>query len=670
MQTHSQFHKSKQSGLAVLFALATSFSGYAQRQSLEPTATSHNSATTWQVLGPYSIQSPGSLSAAGKLQALVVDNKNPSIMYAAGGIGPGNSGPATEAGIYKTTNGGISWTQSNIGLTDHVVDSLWLQQSIPSTILAGTNTSGIFRSTDSGAHWSLEGQFGATTAFLKAEKTIYAATAQGVAGSTNSGKNWSILQATTVPARALAAVGAQIYAGLDNGQVLVYSSGKWTTTTPTTTGTVWSIAINPTNAQNAFVVEWNNYQNPDVYVTSNGGSSWTVLNSTPCPVQFVAFNSSSTLHAGCDGQLWQSTNLGASWTQISGAAWDVRLIIPDFAGISGNIAVGSDQGVYLSTNSGTTWTSLNGKITSSILFGLAVQGSTILTAVQDFSPISSFNGGKAWSDLEVGAAVGEAGTVLINPGNTQYGYFFTTSGFYYSTNGGQTFTFDSALPSSQFPTSAGNGDLIAVDTKNPSTVYVAALAGVYKSTDWGITWTLQSGWPTQPVMVGVDPTNSDNLFVGQQTGSLMVSSDGGATWTTSSLACTSCGSPVSIAVDPGNSQNILIGMSVPSPSGGILVSVNGGTSFAQANSGISTSSVSTLQCQSGAVPHLRFDPSGSGLVAAATNSGAYTSSNLGSSWSNITGNAVPYAFTDLVWSGGYLYASTCGEGVLQTPFSQ
>jgi hypothetical protein len=53
-------------------------------------------------------------------------------MYAAGGVGPGNSGPYTETGIYKITNGGSSWTQGNAGLTDPVVDALWISQASPS----------------------------------------------------------------------------------------------------------------------------------------------------------------------------------------------------------------------------------------------------------------------------------------------------------------------------------------------------------------------------------------------------------------------------------------------------------------------------------------------------------------------------------------------------------
>jgi uncharacterized repeat protein (TIGR03803 family) len=633
-------------------------------------------APSWQPIGPQAIKMPNGPPAAGKLQALAVENQNPKLMYAAGGFGSGNSGPYTEAGIFKTVNGGITWTRVNVGLTDHVVDSLWLSQANPNILLAGTETKGIFRSTDGGAHWALSGAFGSTSAFVEVGNTLYAATAQGVASSTDGGATWSIVKSTSAPVRALATGGGLIYAGLENGQVLVYVSGTWTTTTPAN-NTVWSIAINPANAQNAYVVEWLGYQNPDLYVTQNAGGSWTPISNTAgCPAgplggqqaQVVAYDSKGNLFAGCDFSMAESRDNGKTWNPVTGANWDVRLILTDFGAASGRVAIGSDQGIYLSKNRGSTWRGMNGNLKSSILFGLGVQGSTLLTTAQDFSPISSFDAGKTWSNLQNGAAVGESGTVVFNPGNSQYAYIFTTSGFFYSIDGGKTFTSDPQLPYTEFPQSAGNGDLIALDFLNPSTVYVAGVDGVFKSTDWGVSWTLQSSWTiSKPVMVAVDPTNSNHIFVGEQGGPLMMSVDGGSTFNPSDLHCTNCGAPVSLAVDPANSQDIVIGMSLPPPNGGVLVSTDGGANLYPANQGIVQL---TTTCQAAAIPHVRFDPSGSGLVAAATNSGPYVSSSLGGNWSSIRGNIVPNAVTDLVWSGGYLYASTCGEGVLRMLFSQ
>jgi hypothetical protein len=67
-----------------------------------------------------------------------------------------------------------------------------------------------------------------------------------------------------------------------------------------------------------------------------------------------------------------------------------------------------------------------------------------------------------------------------------------------------------------FTAASGNGDLIAIDPADPSTLYVAALNGVSKSTGWGVSWALQH-WPVpQPVMVAVDPSNSQTIFSGRR----------------------------------------------------------------------------------------------------------------------------------------------------------
>lgn len=183
-------------GTGVLAGPATASIGKGRVGSASGTSVS------WQRVGPRDIGGlthGASGGGAGKLQAFAVDQAKPAVMYAAGGVGPGNAGPGSEAGIYKTTDGGTAWAPADSSLTDPAVDTLWLDQKTPSVLLAGTWDAGIFRSTTSGKSWSLVASLGAVTSFVQSGSDLYAATSSGVARSTNTGQTWTVIK--TTPAR-------------------------------------------------------------------------------------------------------------------------------------------------------------------------------------------------------------------------------------------------------------------------------------------------------------------------------------------------------------------------------------------------------------------------------------------------------------------------------------
>ncbi len=615
----------------------------------------------WQAIGPTAIPQSSGPTGAGKLQAFAVDLANPQVMYAGGGTGPGSSGPSGQAGIFKTIDGGNTWTNINTGLTDPMVDVLWLDQANPSIVLAGTWFGGIFRSTDAGVHWVLQTNLGSTTAFLQVGQPLYAATASGVAESTDAGATWSVVEPTSVPVRALATSGSALYAGLDDGEVLSQSS-SWQTVLSDSGHTVWSLAVDPTSTQTVYAVEWDNYE-PDLFVTTNSGGTWSALlppgyNNA---VQVVAVNASGAVFAGFDyigDSLYVSTNKGATWAGVPDGPWDVRFLLL-WPGQLGKIVLGSDQGLYMTTDEGGAWSGLNGHITSSLLTGLAVNGSTIFSAVQDYSPIYSYDAGATWQLLSGSAPpVGEDGIVRINPSNSNYVYAYTDVGFQYSMNGGLSFDSASAI---QF-TFAGAHNLIAVDPANPSTVYVVANNGIFKSTDWGVSRASLPWSFTSSSLIVVNPKDSQTIFVGTQGAGLSVTHNGGTTWTPCNLGG-AAGYPYALDIDPSNTNVVYVGMtSTPNGGGGVLLSTNGGSNFASDNTGLN----STQASFSGSyVLALGFNAaSTNGMAALATANGIYLSATPGATWTDISGNAIPKLFTDLAWVGNDLYAATYGEGVI------
>ena len=74
--------------------------------------------------------------------ALAVDPVNSAIVF----VGTG-------AGVFRSADGGASWTSASAGLTSLTVSSLAID-SVTGAIYAGTNGGGVFKSTNSGQLWT------------------------------------------------------------------------------------------------------------------------------------------------------------------------------------------------------------------------------------------------------------------------------------------------------------------------------------------------------------------------------------------------------------------------------------------------------------------------------------------------------------------------------------
>ena len=640
-------------------------------------------STVWEAIGPKAISgwfgSPG-LGAAGELEAFAINQSNLLEMYA----GAGSVGVLSEGGVYKTVDGGKTWTQSNSGLSDTAIDVLWLDQTNPSIVLAGTfYTGGIFRSTDGGAHWTatqtcaaITSPPGLVTAFVQADGILYAAADIGVVRSSDAGITWcNETQPSRTAVSALTSSGSVLYAGRVDGTILVrmVTGGSWTTTypiTPSHNSRVYSLSAHPTDPQTCYAVVFDyGTGTSNTFVTRDAGQTWrTIGGLVGGSLRSVAVSPANpmVIYGANDGNLYRSADGGNTWLRLPNAGdWDVRLIVPDAAGIVGTLVIGSDQGLYISSDNGVSWRSLNGNITSSIIFTVAVQDQRIVTTTQDFSGLVSLDGGQSWKNQGSSAEEGQA---LFNG---SYAYLYTQDGFQYSIDGGKTFNVPASIPYNKFPGGASN--LIAVDARTPATIYVVGSDGFYKSTDQGKTFTVQT-WqlPQKPTLIEVDPNDSRTIFAGVRDSQnhclLYYSHDGGANWTQSNLGTPGTW-PCAIAVDPLNSSNVFFGMTLPL-SAGVSLSTDGGRTFDPANRGIDANGgrEGSFIARPNVILSLNFDPSFPGIVAATSITGVYLSSDLGTHWISIRANALPRRFDCVTWSGGYLYAATDGEGVLRMPF--
>ena len=164
----------------------------------------------WSEIGPTQGASFG-WGGAGKLQSFIRHPQQPNTMWIAGGYGAGFE-VGTQAGIFKSTNGGATWVRADGGLTDTTVDALWISAD-GSVLLAATWFTGIFRSLDGGTTWSKVVDTSATCLVTAADGSVYACGVEGVYHSHDGGASWTLDFATSRAVDAVNVSGQRVFAG-------------------------------------------------------------------------------------------------------------------------------------------------------------------------------------------------------------------------------------------------------------------------------------------------------------------------------------------------------------------------------------------------------------------------------------------------------------------------
>ncbi|MEI6205239.1 MAG: FG-GAP-like repeat-containing protein [Desulfuromonadales bacterium] len=191
-----------------------------------------HAATTWQSIGPF----------GGTVYTIAIDRSNPQTLYA------GTWG----GGVFKSTNGGSSWSAINSGLTKSTINALAIDPSTPQTVYAGTWGGGVFKSTNGGSSWSAvnSGLTNSNVSSLALDpstpQTVYAGTSGGgVFKSTNGGSSWSAVNSglTNSYVRSLAidpSTPQTVYAGTNGASVFktIDTSAPTITSSATATFTV------------------------------------------------------------------------------------------------------------------------------------------------------------------------------------------------------------------------------------------------------------------------------------------------------------------------------------------------------------------------------------------------------------------------------------------------
>jgi len=445
---------------------------------------------------------------------IAIDPRNPNVVYASS-MGHVFK-PNPERGIFKTTDGGKTWTKilfvdDNTGGVQIVMDpsnpntlyaAMWQAQRVPWKLTSGGPGSGLYKSTDAGAHWTnlsknsgfptgLLGKIGVSVA-ASDPRIVYAiaqANDGGVFRSNDGGSTWTHV----------------------NNEMKLRQRAFYYT----------AIFVDPTNPNVAYAP-----QVDGVFKTTDGGKTWkTVTEPGDHHIVWINPHNPKILLVGNDGGAMVTTDGGATWStqnnQPTGQFYHVSL---DEAFPFNVYGAQQDEGAYegpSATDSG-------------------------------YVPFGGWHA----------VALGESTFIAPEPGDTNVTY---GSGYYSSmvrldrSNGEE----ENVSPWPQYMAGASAGETkyrfgwthpILFSQADPNELLVASQS-VFSSTDHGKTWKIispdltrndkstegpsggpitfdQTGAETFPdiASLAVSPQSKDVIWAGSADGLVHVTTDHGVHW--------------------------------------------------------------------------------------------------------------------------------------------
>jgi photosystem II stability/assembly factor-like uncharacterized protein len=246
--------------------------------------------------------------------SIVVDPSNPNIVYAATRNWNNPFYSPWQGILYKSTNGGASWSPSLINAggakEQDWVYSIAIDPHTPSTVYAAAHETGVYRSTNSGASWqSIDtGMNDLTGRSIVIDKTtqnpitLYMGMwhETGVYKSTNGGNSWFTASAGMASPK------------------------------------IYSITIDPIDSKTLYASTINN----GIYKSTNSGNSWSLTGFKGMFFYTLSVDprNNNTLLAGAkDDGLYKSEDRGVTWRKIQWSFVDTSVVadlqnLPDILG--------------------------------------------------------------------------------------------------------------------------------------------------------------------------------------------------------------------------------------------------------------------------------------------------------------------------------------------------
>ncbi len=305
--------------------------------------------------------------------AIAPHPRNPDIIYI-----------ATNESLYKTRDGGSTWTKKTTDLSSFRVLTLGVDPHSPSNVLAGTMGDAVYKSPDGGQSWTphnggLKEHVSVVNQFVfhpSTPDTIYVATTVGAFRTKDGGRFWE-----------------ERMHGMKEVHYVV------------------TLAMDPKNTDVLYAGTTGG-----VYKTSDGTVKWELVNNGLIPKEkldaamALGVNTlvtdphmPGTVYAGTTNGLFKTTDAAASWKRIEKGLADTYisaiLIEPSNPNI---LYVGTRKGVHKTTDGGESWSEASTGLTTLNIRAMAlspVSSQTVFAGTNGSGLFRSTDGAKLWKPV-------------------------------------------------------------------------------------------------------------------------------------------------------------------------------------------------------------------------------------------------------------------------------
>ncbi|MBS1913488.1 MAG: hypothetical protein JST22_15985 [Bacteroidetes bacterium] len=542
-----------------------------QRQTAQIERALHGKHYEATVLGANSWQQIGPSNVSGRTRAIAVKPGDAQTMF----IG------AAAGGVWKTVDGGTSWATTTDTLPSLAACALGIDRLSPNIIYMGTGENsvnvdsylgkGIFKSTDGGLTWKSSGlanvgAFSKIVVHRQKHLTVYAAATKANGGfyrSEDGGATWALVAGTGGDTWDLSinpqnsdelfiSTASKIRHSTDGGKTFTD-----VITGINRTGAIRiSVAVSPAQPTRLYALVARDPGSGanhigEAYVSDNSGASWT-LKKTFDQAFFNLqgwydncaaadpFDPNVGLVGGID--IYRTTDGGNNWSNVTrsylgGNVHPDQHVLEISDENPGLVVLGNDGGVYLSFDGAATWQQISKNLPTSQFYGLDVDPSRefrVYGGTQDNGTHGSYGTSSFPGDWQR-VLSGDGFQVVVDAGNpdTVYAEQYNGTPLYRiaANNTNSRARIDASIS-----TDADHGDVGVWDTPiamSPADKksFFTGRSNLYRSTNRGRTWdTLKPGNTQKISAIGLSNFDARVMMVGASNGSAYYSTDNGANW--------------------------------------------------------------------------------------------------------------------------------------------